>query len=389
MSDPKFRLNKKYLVIYLAAMVDPLLILAYNPLVPVLKGFFNVNVELVALSLTFHMLPFAILNLFSGTLSDLYYRPKILTYGLLLSTVGSILGAVSPTIWIFSLSRTIQGVGSALILPVALALIGDSTPNEFMGKAIGLYGVFMGLATTIGPIIGGFLAGIDWRFVPLIVSAYSLLEAFLIRMTFSGGKEERTRDLTRIFVQIKHASRNRNIILLSAAGFSLFFTFQGIQPLISDLLSLTPILMSNEEIGVLFAIVGLIGIFFSFISGIVIDKLGSKKTMALGFFTMLLPQFLLLFATSWWMYAFLLSLLGGFQRFALSSVQTLVIAAIPEARGSASSIFNFARYLGFAVAPALLAAMYVTQGINVVYFLNLALMFSSILLAALIRIDTT
>jgi hypothetical protein len=111
--------------------------------------------------------------------------------------------------------------------------------------------------------------------------------------------------------------------------------------------------------------------------------------MALGFFTMLLPQFLLLFATSWWMYAFLLSLLGGFQRFALSSVQTLVVAAIPHARGSASSIFNFARYLGFAVAPTFLATMYVTQGINIVYILNLALMFSNIFLTALLRIGTT
>ena len=115
--------NLKFLIVSLAVVVDPLIVESYNPLVSILKTSFNVSVELIALSVSFHMLPLAILSLFSGTLSDLYHRPKLLMYGLAISSLGSILAVISPNISIFLLSRCIQGIGSAFIMPIALALI--------------------------------------------------------------------------------------------------------------------------------------------------------------------------------------------------------------------------------------------------------------------------
>ena len=100
--------DKKFLIICSAVVVDPLIMSAYNPLVPVLKTAFNVNVELIALSVTFHMLPLSLLCLFSGALSDLYQRQQILMYGLFTSSIGSLLGALSPNILVFLLSRSID-----------------------------------------------------------------------------------------------------------------------------------------------------------------------------------------------------------------------------------------------------------------------------------------
>lgn len=384
--NAKAKLNLVYLLIYLVAILDPLIILSYTPLVSVIKTTFKVNIELIAISLTFHMLPFSFLNLFSGTLSDFYYRPKILTYGLCISTIGSLLGALSPNILLFSISRTIQGVGSALIIPITLALLGDIAPREAMGTIMGSYGAFFGVATTLAPLIGGFFAVRAWRLVPLIFSVYSLIGALLIRVTFGARSVSRNETSWKhIFHQYERVVRNRNIILVSIAGFFLFFTTQGVQPFISDFLSLPPLLLSNEEIGVLFAIMGVTGIVFSFVGGILIDKIGSRKTMALGFLLMIVPQSLLLFSESYWPYLIWLSFLGGFQRFALNSVQTLVVGSVPNAKGAASSIFNFARYLGFAAAPVLLARIYVTQGIHYLYVLNLILYLTCFLVSKFIN----
>jgi MFS family permease len=332
------------------------------------------------------MLPFAFLNLFTGTLSDLYYRPRILVYGLILSTLGSILGALSPNILIFSLSRTIQGIGSALLVPVTLALVGDITPRAVMGKAMGVYGVFLGSATTFGPLIGGFFASIDWRLVPLLLSIYSAIGAVLVWVEFRGTSlpQKKTR-IVLIFQQLKNILKNRNVILLSLTGFLLFFTFQGIQPFITDLLSLPPFLVKNEELGFLFAIVGFAGILFSYIGGISIDKIGSKKTMALAFLMMLISQFSLIFANSYWSYLILLAVLGAFYRMAGTAIQTLVIESAPEARGSSSSSFNFARFLGFAVAPAIMATTYLVQGISLLYILNIMLLLLGIIFTSSIR----
>lgn len=132
--------TKCYLLVYGSALLDPLIVLAYNPLVPVLKTEFHVNVDLIALSLTFHMLPFALLNLVSGTVSDRYHRPSVLTCGLGLSTVGSILSAIAPNLSIFYISRMIHGVGSAFIMPITMALAADLTIPSRMGYIMGIYG---------------------------------------------------------------------------------------------------------------------------------------------------------------------------------------------------------------------------------------------------------
>ena len=111
--------------------------------------------------------------------------------------------------------------------------------------------------------------------------------------------------------------------------------------------------------------------------------------MALGFLLSLFPQLLLIYAHSYWSHLVLLSILGGFLGIALNSIQVLVMESMPEARGGASSVFNFVRFLGFAAAPAVLATIYSAQGINSLYMLNLILLMTAVLFAALIRADNS
>jgi len=381
--------DKKFLIICSAVVVDPLIMSAYNPLVPVLKTAFNVNVELIALSVTFHMLPLSLLCLFSGALSDLYKRQQILMYGLFTSSIGSLLGALSPNILVFLLSRSIQGLGSALIMPVGIALIGDITPREAMGKTMGLFGVFTGFfGVCLGPLIGGFLADIEWRILPLSLLAYSLIVGILSRIILRGLVAPRKKgSVSFVFQQLRHIARNRNIALLGAIGFISMFSWAGITPLISDTLSLPPLLIKNSEIGVLFSIVGLIGASFSFLGGYVLDRIGSRKTMGFGFLMMLPPMFLLTFANSYWSYFILLSVISGFLHFTMTSRSTLVVELMPEARGTVSSISNFAGFLGFASAPVAMATIYLVQGINSVYLVSIFLLLLSVLFAALIHTD--
>ena len=100
-------LSRKHLIVFSAYAIDPLITQSYNPLISALKTAFNVNVELIVLSLTFHMVPLALISLFSGALSDRYYRPKILMYGLFVSSLGSLLAAISPNVYVFMLSRSL------------------------------------------------------------------------------------------------------------------------------------------------------------------------------------------------------------------------------------------------------------------------------------------
>jgi MFS family permease len=368
-------------------VVDPLIVESYNPLVSVLKTAFDVNIDLIALSLTFHMLPLAVLSLFSGSLSDLFHRPRILMYGLLISSVGSLIGATSPNIGFFLLSRSIQGIGSAFIMPIALALIGDITPREALGKAIGFSGVISSLfGVTLGPLVSGFLGGIEWRIMPLLIFSYSLILVVLSRMILRGiATSPKKGSVSFIFQQIKQTAGNRNIALLSVAGFLSLFTFQGIMPLISDVLSLPPLLIEKSQIGIIFSIVGFVGILSSFFGGVLTDKIGGRKNMAFGFLMMLAPMFLLIFANSYWLYLVLLPALSSFSRLTHVARSALAVELTPESRGTASSFFNFAGFLGFASAPVALTQIYTTFGINSVYLLNVFLLLLCAIFTFLIR----
>ncbi len=381
-------LDRKFLVVSLTTVIDPLIVESYNPLVSTLRTAFNVNLELITLSLTFHMLPLAILSLFSGTLSDLYHRPRILMYGLVISSVGSLLGAISPNVAFFLLSRSIQGTGSALIMPIAIALIGDITPREALGKAFGVSGVISGLfGVALGPLIGGFLGGIEWRILPLLFFSYSLALAVLSRVVLRGSTASNRKkgSINLIFEQIWKTGRNRNVALLSAAGFLSFFTLQGMMPLISDVLSLRPLQLAKSQIGIMFSIVGLVGILSSLLGGILTDRIGSRRSIIFGYLMMLAPMFLLTLADSYWLYIILLSFLNSFNRLAFVSRSALVVALTPESRGTASSVFNFAGFLGFASAPIALTQIYMTSGMSSIYLLNVFLLLICAIFAFLVR----
>ena len=368
--------TKHHFLVYGSALLDPLIILAYNPLVPVLKTEFGVSVDLIALSLTFHMLPFALLNLISGTISDRFHRPTVLTCGLGLSTGGSVLATFAPSLSVFYLSRIIQGIGSAFIMPITMALVADLTTPSQRGRVMGIYGMFIGMATTLGPLIGGYLAGIEWRIVPIVLATYSGLMTLLVRLGFMTTRtlQQSSRTESQVTQQLRHSLQNRGVLAASIAGFLLFFTFQGIQPLLADHLSLPPLATTQADIGVFLAVVGGVGILFSALSGSIITRWGTRWTILGGFIAMLIPQTLLLIADSYWNYLATFTLFGSVQRIVLTAAQTLTLESAGSSRGSASSVFNFTRYLGFAIAPTAMSAIYLVSGLRVLFILNLSLL---------------
>jgi len=68
-----------------------------------------------------------------------------------------------------------------------------------------------------------------------------------------------------------------------------------------------------------------------------------------------------------------------------TSSSTLGVEAVPESRGSASSIIQCASFLGFASSPIIMSEIYVSSGINPVYISNAFLLMGSIIFIALIR----
>ena len=81
----------------------------------------------------------------------------------------SVLCGLAPSIEVLIAARLIQGVGAALLTPGSLALISASIQGEDRGAAIGLWSGLGGVASAVGPLLGGWLVdAVGWRAVFLI-----------------------------------------------------------------------------------------------------------------------------------------------------------------------------------------------------------------------------
>lgn len=107
--------------------------------------------------------------LLGGSLGDRYGRRRVFLVGVGWFALASALCALAPTIAALIGARALQGVGAALLTPGSLAMISASFTPADRGKAIGAWSGFGGIATAIGPFLGGYLVGgPGWRWIFVI-----------------------------------------------------------------------------------------------------------------------------------------------------------------------------------------------------------------------------
>lgn len=126
---------------------------------------FSGNVSELQWVIDGYALVFASFLLTAGTLVDRFGGKRIFLSGLMVFTAASMLCAIAPTLSVLIASRTVQGIGSALILPASLSLLSHAFPKpDERANAIGVWSAVMGIALTAGPVVGGFLVDIlGWR----------------------------------------------------------------------------------------------------------------------------------------------------------------------------------------------------------------------------------
>ncbi len=113
-----------------------------------------------------YSLSFAVLLMSGAALGDRFGRRRVFTLGLGLFTLASVGCALtSDPGWLIA-ARAVQGSGSALVLPLAMALLSAAFPPERRARALGVFSGVTGLAVVIGPVIGGAVTqGLAWQWI--------------------------------------------------------------------------------------------------------------------------------------------------------------------------------------------------------------------------------
>ncbi len=125
----------------------------------------NTDVKAITWAQTLYSLILAALGIFGGRLGDLFGRRKAFVVGAIIFGIGSLMTAVAPNVGVLILGwSVVEGIGAALMTPASSALIVSNFAPKDRGKAFGIYGATAGIASAIGPILGGFLTtNASWR----------------------------------------------------------------------------------------------------------------------------------------------------------------------------------------------------------------------------------
>jgi len=144
-----------------------------NVALPSISTELGASFSTLQLVITAYTLAFACTLITAARLGDLYGRRKVFLLALTSFTVASVLCGIAQNPAELVAARFLQGLTAAMMMAQTLAIITTTFPPERRGKVFGIYGATIGMATILGPTLGGALIAWDvfalgWRAIFLV-----------------------------------------------------------------------------------------------------------------------------------------------------------------------------------------------------------------------------
>jgi EmrB/QacA subfamily drug resistance transporter len=150
-----------FLVLLLAALDQTIVSTALPTIVGELGGLTHLSWVVTA-----YLLSSTVVTPLYGKFGDLHGRKIVLQVAIVVFLVGSALCGLAQNMVQLIVFRGLQGIGGGGLIVIAMAMIGDLIPPRERGRYQGLFGAVFGLATIIGPLLGGFFVDhLTWRWI--------------------------------------------------------------------------------------------------------------------------------------------------------------------------------------------------------------------------------
>ena len=241
--------HSKILVFVLAALaaLAPFAIDTYLPAFHAMAADFATSDVHIQQSLTFYLLPYALMTLWHGAISDSIGRIATIKWGLGIFVFASIGCAFAPnveTLWFF---RALQGASGGAGNTVARAMVRDLFEGVQAQKVMATVQMLFGIAPAVAPIIGGLLLGMHWQviFIFLAIYAGASLWAAVKYLPETMPPEKRlklsTSNVLTSYKTIFSDMEYTKLCLSSGANFAGFFVYVLASPVfLGKLLGLNP-----------------------------------------------------------------------------------------------------------------------------------------------------
>ena len=153
-------------VLSLAAFMSSLDLFIVNLAFPYIsRDFHGSSLDSLSWVLNGYSILFAAVLVPAGRWADRVGRRRMFVAGLVVFTLGSILSGVAPDVSLLIAARFVQAIGAGMMVPASLSLLLAAVPGHARAQAIGTWSAIGALGAALGPVIGGFLVEVSWRWV--------------------------------------------------------------------------------------------------------------------------------------------------------------------------------------------------------------------------------
>lgn len=355
-----FFLNPRILILASLTALAPFAIDTYLPAFEVMENDLATNSNFIQQTLTFYLVPYTIMTIFHGAISDSIGRIKTIKYGMSLFILGSIGCVFATSIEMLWISRLIQGVGAGAGNVVARAMVRDLYSGATAQKVMATIQIIFGIAPAIAPMVGGLLLGISWQAIFIFLIIYSvLITIFSVNFlpeTISK-QNQLPFNLESVLSRYKDLLIDKNYIFLILAvsfNFSAFFLYV----LSSPIFLMQHLNLSSSQFGYLFipTVTGMI--LGSFISKKTAGIISPAKMLKIAYLWMLLITslnliFCLFSPSIIFVNIGLIALYNIGMAAAMPLISIKALDCFPKARGTAASGQAFSQMLVSSVVAGL------------------------------------
>ena len=369
-SNKENRLTK--FIIYLLFGLGPVTGNVILVLFGVLSTEFDVTPNAILISIPAFMVPFAIIQLFSGAVSDVKGRFKVIIFGLIIFGLGMFTASASISLLMFIIANILGGIGFGFVNPVLIALMTDITPpGPEIPKKLGYLGAVAAIGVGLGPLIAGFTIQYSWRYLYFAI-ALSVIMCLLILFIMKKPPQKTHEDsgVQALILALKQETRRPIVFLMITSAFLISFSYLAI--IIWTSRAFTG-LIDESLAGILLSLVGAAGAVSGLINGNLIKKIGIGLTLIISLIALFLSIAILIFFGDvtrsenviFVALALIFAGVAGGILFPCIMFYSQIIS--PEMRGALAGLSTAGYFIGIALVPMTYEPFFLEGGINLVY----------------------
>lgn len=350
-----------------------------DPLLPVIAAQIGAKHWEVEMLFTAYILTMAFIMIPAGIAAGKWGEKRVMTTGLFIVSAAAMFCALSNTIADLSAYRAVWGFGNAMFFATAMIMLIMLSPN--VSSAIGSFEAAVGLGMAAGPLLGGVLGEISWRY-PFAATSVLVFSAFLLTALFvkqPATPVKKRHGVTELVNLLKYTPFLLTALSAMAYYYG-FFTILAYSPL---LLHLSPM-----QLGFVFFGWGLLLAYGSAKLSHDLEKKVAPRTalaFSLAIFAIITITIFLIHNP---MLQLALVVVSGLSCGLTNALFTTYIIEIsPYERSITSSAYNFVRWLGAAVAPVAAGLISERAGASYPYLVAFGLILVAIILFVIPQVN--